>query len=44
MPVCAVGDKILQWLVDIDEEICRRVALEVFAQAQRPKAAAARKR
>ena len=26
MPVCAVGDKILQWLVDIDEEICRRVA------------------
>ena len=26
MPVCAVDDKILQWLVDIDEGTCRRVA------------------
>lgn len=26
LPVCAVGDKILRWLVDIDEGICARVA------------------
>ena len=26
VPVCAVGDKILQWLVDVDEGTCRRVA------------------
>ena len=27
VPVCAVGDKILQWLVDIDEAACARVAV-----------------
>jgi hypothetical protein len=26
LPVCAVGDKILQWLVEIDEATCKRVA------------------
>jgi hypothetical protein len=26
VPVCVVGDKILQWLVDIDEGACARVA------------------
>lgn len=26
LPVCAVGDKILQWLMDIDEAACARVA------------------
>jgi hypothetical protein len=26
LPVCVVGDKVLQWLVDIDEGACARVA------------------
>ena len=26
LPVCAVGDKMLQWLVEIDEAACARVA------------------
>ncbi len=26
VPVCAVGDKFLQWLVEVDEDACARVA------------------